>query len=64
MILKHSDIWRELLFNYCCAKGKPLFPNPSCSYGVISVGACTLRANIRKYLLQSAGSRQLQLWEP
>lgn len=63
MIPKHSDIWRELLFNYWCAKGKPLFPNPSCSYGAIC-GACTLRDRIRKYLLQRAGSGQLQLWEP
>lgn len=31
MMMKYSDIWREVLFNYWPAKGKPLFPNLSCS---------------------------------
>lgn len=64
MIPKHSGIWREVLFNYCYAKGKPLFHNPGCNYAVIFISALMLRDNIRKYLLQSTGSRQLQLWEP
>ena len=58
MMLKYSDIWSEVLFNYCLAKGKPLFPNLSCSYGVIFISASMLLDNTRKYLLQSIGSRQ------